>query len=180
MRCPNCARQPSQAGGIDVTRKEEHPMTFQIFGLQPDTYQHLIGKDENVLAHYGAERHFVTEAHSAPCRISLDDADVGETVILVSHPHQTAFTPYRQSGPIFLRENMSKSWSSIDAIPPALARRTLSVRGYDAQGNIILADLAEGAALSGMLASFLENQAVEEVHIHFARRGCFAAKARRA
>lgn len=155
-------------------------MTFRIFGLQPDNFSHLMGKDEAILALYGAERHVITEPHSAPCRITLDDADCGDTVILVSHAHQTASTPYRQSGPIFLRENSNQLWDQIDKVPPALARRTLSVRGYDAQGNMIEADIAEGVALAQILTGFFTNSHVAEVHIHFARRGCFAAKAVRA
>jgi hypothetical protein len=155
-------------------------MTFRIFGLGPDMYHHLIGKDEAVLLLYGAERHLVTLSHSAPCRICLDDANIGETVILVSHPHQTASTPYRQSGPIFIRENAPPVWDHVGQVPPALVRRTLSVRGYDARGNMIEADVVEGINVAQTLEGFLSNSLVEEVHIHFARRGCYAAKAVRA
>jgi Protein of unknown function (DUF1203) len=155
-------------------------MSFRIFGLQSEQYEHLVGKNDAVLAQYGAERHNVTQPNSAPCRVILDDAKVGETVILVSHPHQEASTPYRQNGPIFVSESAQAHWDKIDEVPPALARRTLSVRGYDVQGNIIEADVVEGALLPDLLTEFFEKPLVAEVHIHFARRGCFAAKAVRA
>jgi Protein of unknown function (DUF1203) len=155
-------------------------VTFRIIGLEAAQFQHLIGQDQETLGRHRAERHLVTDANSAPCRITLDDVAVGETVILLSHFHQPAATPYQQSGPIFVSETASSVWSKVDEIPPALARRTLSLRGYDKAGSMIVADIVEGANAHQMLNDFLNDHHVAEIHIHFARRGCFAAKALRA
>ena len=38
-----------------------------------------------------------------PCRVSLEDAPVGEEVLLLPFTHQDSRSPYRASGPIFVR-----------------------------------------------------------------------------
>jgi hypothetical protein len=149
-------------------------MSFQIIGLDPAPFTHLHGCDDAQLAAAGAQRVRVTEKPAAPCRISLDDAEVGETVLLLNYAHQPADTPYRQQGPIFIRETQHR-FDAIGVIPPALARRTLSLRGFDANHMMIEADLTEGADAAPLIARFFANPNVAYTHAHYARRGCFAA-----
>jgi hypothetical protein len=106
-------------------------MTFQITGLDPAPFAHLHALSDEQLLSGGAQRVRVTERPAAPCRISLDDAEIGESVILLNYTHQGADTPYHQQGPVFIRE-VSERAVVRDAIPPALARRMLSLRGFDA------------------------------------------------
>jgi hypothetical protein len=127
----------------------------------------------------GVERVPVGEKPGAPCRISLDDAEVGEAVLLLSFDHQPAETPYRQQGPIFVRETRAP-YDGVNVIPPALARRTLSLRGFDAAHMMIEADVVEGVDAKAMLERFLANSKVAYIHAHYARRGCFAARIDRA
>lgn len=151
-------------------------MSFRISGIEPGVYAHLIGRDEDELARLGVERVHVTAPQSAPCRITLEDAEPGETVLLLSHPHQRADTAYRQSGPIFIRENASAPFVGLDVSPPALAVRPLSVRAYDEAGAMVDADLLlDGARLPELIERFWRNRAVAYAHAHYARRGCFAA-----
>lgn len=126
------------------------------------------------LASGGMSRVRVTEKPAAPCRISLDDAEIGESVILLNYTHQGADTPYHQQGPIFLRETNAR-FTTRNAIPPALARRTLSLRGFDANNMMIEADLTEGAEAAALIERFFANPNVAYIHAHYARRGCFAA-----
>ncbi len=149
-------------------------MTFQISGLDPAPFAHLHAMSNEQLATGGAQRLHVAEKPSAPCRISLDDAEVGESVILLNHTHQGADTPYRQQGPIFIRETSTR-FAGRDVIPPALARRTLSLRGFDAADMMIEADLTEGAEAAALIERFFANPDVAYIHAHYARRGCFAA-----
>jgi hypothetical protein len=121
----------------------------------------------------------VEEKPSAPCRISLDDAEVGESVLLLNHDHQPANTPYRQQGPIFVRETEER-FERVGVIPPALARRTLSLRGFDEEDMMIEADLVEGAEAAGLIERLFANPRVAYIHAHYARRGCFAALIERA
>jgi hypothetical protein len=154
-------------------------MRFRIAGLDPDLFADLSALDDAALAARGVQRVRVDEKPSAPCRISLDDAEIGEGVLLLSYDHQPADTPYRQQGPIFVRETRRR-FDAQNVIPPALARRTLSLRAFDANHMMVDADLSEGADAPALITRFFENSNVAYIHAHYARRGCFAARIDRA
>ena len=154
-------------------------MSFRITGLDPSLYQGLHALSAADLDARGIERVRVESKSAAPCRITLDDAEIGETVLLLSYAHQQADTPYRQQGPIFVRDASARC-DVIDAIPPALARRVLSLRGYDAGGSMIEADLTEGGETATLIERFFDNKDVAYIHAHYARRGCYAALITRA
>jgi hypothetical protein len=154
-------------------------MSFRIVGLDPAPFAPLHALDAEALAREGAARVRVVQEHAAPCRISLDDAAPGEHVILLSFAHQDAQTPYRQQGPIFVRETSAR-FDGVNVVPPALSRRTLSLRGFDAYGMMADADLVDGAKAATLIASLFANPAIAYIHAHYARRGCFAARIDRA
>lgn len=57
------------------------------------------------LAAVGARRRVADAPGRAPCRVSVQDADAGERLVLLNHAHLTDPTlPCRASGPIFVRE----------------------------------------------------------------------------
>lgn len=154
-------------------------MSYRITGLEPAPFRDLHFLSNEILAEKGVRRVRIEAKHAAPCRISLDDAEIGETVLLLNYDHQPATTPYRQQGPIFVRESEAR-FDRVDVIPPALARRTLSLRGFDAQDMMIEADLVEGAEAPALIERFFANADVAYIHAHYARRGCYAALIERA
>lgn len=154
-------------------------MSFRISGLEPSFFQHLRALSDADLAVAGAQRVLVAEKPAAPCRISLDDADIGETVLLLNYAHQPADTPYRRQGPIFIREARHR-FDAENVIPPALARRTLSPRAFDAEHMMVDADLTEGVDAAALIERFFANEKAAYIHAHYARRGCFAALIERA
>lgn len=149
-------------------------MSFRISGLDPEPLRDLHFLSDAALAEKGVRRMRIENKHAAPCRISLDDADVGESVLLLNFDHQPANTPYRQQGPTFVRDAESRI-EGVNAIPPALARRTLSLRGFDGEDMMIEADLVEGANAAALIERFFANPNVAYIHAHYARRGCYAA-----
>lgn len=149
-------------------------MNFRIAGLDPAPFAHLHALSDDELSARGVVRMRIEAKHSAPCRISLDDAEIGEHVLLINHPHQPAETPYKQQGPIFVRETHARA-DVAKVVPPALARRTLSLRGFDATHMMIEAELVEGADAVALIERFFANENVAYIHAHYARRGCFAA-----
>lgn len=155
-------------------------MSYRITGLEPNMFSDLFGLDSDALAAKGVERHVVTSRPGAPCRISLEDAAIGESVLLLSFEHQPATTPYRRSGPIFVREGCVGRYEAVDRVPPALAIRTLSVRGFDRRGNILDANLVEGTALADVISRQFANPEIAYLQAHYAKRGCFAATIDRA
>ncbi|MBY0564313.1 MAG: DUF1203 domain-containing protein [Hyphomonadaceae bacterium] len=154
-------------------------MSYRIIGLDPAPYLDLHMLSDAELAARGVERWRVDTKPGAPCRISLDDAEIGESVVLLNYLHQPAETPYRQQGPIFVRETRRR-FDGVDVVPSALARRALSLRGFDARHMMIEAELVEGAGAAALIEGMLTNQSVAYIHAHYAKRGCFAASIHRA
>jgi hypothetical protein len=87
-------------------------MSFQIHALPVETFKPLFGMSEQELARINAARIVVDEKPGYPCRVSLADAEVGETVILLNHEHQPAESPYRASHAIFVREHAGQAFRS--------------------------------------------------------------------
>ena len=154
-------------------------MSFRITGLDPSPFAHLHALSDQALAELGVERVRVDEKPGAPCRISLEDAEVGESVLLLSYEHQPAETAYRQQGPIFIRET-TRRFDGVDTLPPVFAPRLLSLRGFNGEGAMIEADVVQGAVADQLIERFFANPNVAYIHAHYAKRGCFAARIDRA
>ena len=153
-------------------------MSYRIEALPLAPFQHLFALNDAALALIGARRMVADAPNSAPCRVSLIDAAPGETLILAHHDHLTDETsPYRQGGPVFVREAAEQSAPFIGCVPDQIARRLLSARAFDAETMMLDADVVEGAELDARLRQWFADPAVEQVQIHTARRGCYLAKA---
>lgn len=115
-----------------------------------------------------------------PCRIALQDAEPGETVLLLNRRHLDADAPYRSDGPIFVREAALASFEARKQVPEQKLRRLLSVRAYDANGWMRDADVVEGAELENPIARFFADSKAAFLHVHNVRRGCYACRFDRA
>ena len=82
----------------------ETPMAFRIRGLSPAQFAPLFALDAAALAERSMRLVAVDSPHSAPCRVTLEDAAPGEQLLLLPFAHHMAHSPYRASGPIFVRE----------------------------------------------------------------------------
>ena len=78
---------------------------FRLVGLPAEPFEPVVRMSCDELAALGARRMLAIEPNSAPCRVSLVDAEVGEELILLPWEHQPAHSPYRASGPIFVRRD---------------------------------------------------------------------------
>ena len=155
-------------------------MPYVVTGLDADPYRPLFGLDEAALAGHGVVRMTVDSKPGFPCRISLEDAEPGETVLLLNYEHLAVDTPYRARHAIFVRESALAPARVRDTLPPALAVRLLAIRAYDAAGMMIDAEVIEGAQAVPLIERYLENPRAAYLHAHNARRGCFAALIERA
>ena len=79
-------------------------MNFQIKALPEFAFSSLFGMTDAELAEHNACRQIVTTKPGTPCRVSMADAEVGDTVILCNYPHQPAKSPYQATHAIFVRE----------------------------------------------------------------------------
>ncbi len=151
-------------------------MSFVVTGLAAEPFTKLFGADDATLAAAGAIRFTVDAKPGFPCRISLEDAEPGETVLLLNHEHHAADTPYRARHAIFVRESADAPARYENKMPPALAARLLAIRAYDATGMMIDAEIVEGVDAAPLIERFLADPKAAYLHAHNARRGCFAAR----
>jgi len=154
-------------------------MTFTIQALPAEPYSDFKTMSEADLAQRGIQRIIAETKASYPCRVSLEDAEIGETVYLLNHTHHDVSTPYRAAHAIFVREDAVQAQLEIDEIPNAIAIRLISLRGFNRAGNMIDADVVNGTALSQKIPAMLSNQEIAYVHLHHAKPGCFAARVER-
>ena len=153
-------------------------MTFRVTALSPELFEPLFDLPDEALAARGARRLVAEE--NWPCRVSLDEAAPGEPILLVNYEHQPADTPYRSRHAIFVTRRAEPSRPEPGVIPPALARRPLSVRAFDADHMMIDADLVDGAEAGPLFERLLSDPRTAYLHAHYARRGCYAACVERA
>lgn len=149
---------------------------FVIRGLDPAPFRPLYGLSEAALAGHGVVRMAVEAQPGFPCRVSLEDAAPGETVLLLNYEHLPVATPYRSRHAIFVREGADAAARFTDAVPAQLAIRLLSVRAFDDAGMMTEADVVDGADLAATIDRMFADPAVAYLHAHNAKQGCFAAR----
>ncbi len=151
-------------------------MSYTLRGLEPGLFQPFFELDDEALAARGMRWMVADKPVGFPCRISLEDAPVGERVLLLPFQHQDSLSPYRASGPIFVRPGIDEARRVNGELPPYLTRRLLSVRAYDAADDMVEAEVVDGAAAAPLLERFLARDDVRYLHLHFAKRGCYACR----
>src|SRR5882757_1523976 len=100
-------------------------MSYRIRGLAAAQFAPLFALDAAALAERSMRRVAIDAPHSAPCRISLEDAEPGEQVLLLPFAHHMAHSPYRASGPIYIRQGRREPFDRVDALPPVFEGRIL-------------------------------------------------------
>jgi len=155
-------------------------MTYRITGLSPEPFQHLYGLPDDELAQRGVKRYVVDKKPGFPDRVTMRDAEPGETVLLLNHLSQSAPTPYRATHAIFVREGAALPYDEVGEIPEVMRVRLLSLRAFDAEGMMVDADVVEGAEVEPLIARLFANPAVSYIHVHNAKRGCYAGRVDRA
>jgi hypothetical protein len=154
-------------------------MTYRITGIDPAPHRHLFSLPDIELAEHGIVRMTVTAKPSFPCRVSLTDRDIGESVLLLNHVSHDVANPYRASHAIFVTEGDQQPAEYVDEVPPVFGPRVLSLRGFDKNGMMAEAILAQPGDADAGIRKLFENPEIEMIHAHNATRGCFAAKIER-
>lgn len=155
-------------------------MNFRIRGLHERQFLPFFGQPTEVLAEHGIERMTVESQPGYPCRVSLEDVNIGESVLLMNYEHLPAKSPYRSTHAIFVKEGATEAIVAKNQIPAVLRNRLLSVRAFDANGMMKDADVVDGHHLEAVIERMLSIELVDFLHIHNAKRGCFMARAERA
>lgn len=147
--------------------------SFQLIALPSEQFAPLFNQSDAELEAIGVRRMIVDEKPGYPCRVSLADAEVGETVLLLSFTHHDVSSPYRASGPIFVRKGVKTTTPAPDEIPIMFRHRLLSVRAYDAGAMLVDSNVVNGHELEDVIRNFFANSRVSYLHIHNAQPGCY-------
>jgi Protein of unknown function (DUF1203) len=153
-------------------------MTYRVIGLDPAPFRELFGLADDELAKRGVKR-MTVNSPTFPCRISLSDRAIGDSVLLLNHVSHDVANPYRASHAVFVTEGEEQAAEYVGRVPPVFEKRVLSLRGFDKDGMMVDALLTQpGEAEAGILKLFA-NPDIAAIHAHNATRGCFSAKIER-
>ena len=154
--------------------------SFRLVGLAAENFEPFFAMSDAELAALGARRVIADAPTGFPCRVSLEDAAAGDELLLLPFEHLSTGSPYRASGPVFVRRGARRAVLPAGVIPPYVTRRLMSVRAYDADDLMVDADVCEGANVREVLERFVADESVAFIHLHNAKRGCFSCRVERA
>ncbi|MEM1363551.1 MAG: DUF1203 domain-containing protein [Pseudomonadota bacterium] len=155
-------------------------MGFQIHSLPAEGFAHLFELTDDELVRHLARRQMVTTKPGFPCRVSMADAEIGETVILLNYEHQPQNSPYKAMHAIYIREGVAQAELAVGEVPEVLRSRLISLRAFDDAHLMIHADMVQGVDLAEAITTVFDDQNVAYIHLHNAKPGCFAASVTRA
>lgn len=151
---------------------------FKITAID-NTFNHLFSLDEVTLNEMGVVKMVVDSKPGFPCRVSLQDAEVGEEVILLSYQHHNTPSPYQASGPLFVRKNAQRAELSTNEIPKMLRHRLLSIRAYDRNGMMLNANTIKGEIIEDTIQDMFANPLIAYLHVHNSGPGCYNCQVNR-
>jgi hypothetical protein len=152
---------------------------FRFRALAAEPFAALFDYNDAQLQTIGARRLKADTHPGFPCRVSLCDAAIGETVLLLPHTHHDVASPYRAAGPIFVRQHARTAEPKVGEIPALLRERLLSLRAYDDGAVMIAAECGHGRDLEEAIDTLFADERVRYLHVHNARPGCFVCAVER-
>jgi hypothetical protein len=153
-------------------------MTYLIEGLNPDHFAPLFAMGDAELAAVNARRVTATADRGFPCRVSLQDAQAGEELILLHHTSHDVATPYRSAYAIYVRTGVDAA-SYRDELPPVFEGRPLALRAFGVDGMLRTARLAGPGEADSAIRDLFADAAISYIDAHNAAYGCFAARIER-
>jgi len=155
-------------------------MNFLISGAPMERFSKLFKLSDEELKSHRAIRCIADSKPGYPCRVSLKEAEPGETVLLLPYMHHEVNGPYQSSGPIFVRENAKAANLAVNELPEVVKSRLMSVRAYSKDSLMLASAVVEGSNLVAQIAEFFADEAVAYLHLHNAKPGCFSCRVDRA
>jgi Protein of unknown function (DUF1203) len=154
--------------------------SFELSGIPYEPFAALFSLSDQDLRKINARRVIADSNPGYPCRVSLTDAAIGEELLLLPYEHQPAPSPYRSSGPIFVRKHAVQKIMDPGLVPDYVRLRLMSVRAYDTAHQMTDALVCPGSEAADVIEKMFAGGGVEYIHLHNANRGCFSCSVRRA
>jgi hypothetical protein len=124
-------------------------------------------------------RQIVEPDGGAPCRHCLKEAAPGDAVVLTTLCPFAGTGPYNERGPIFLHAGLCSRPEPSPVIPEIVARRLVVIRAYNADEDIIDADITEGRDARRLIERLLAHDEAAFLHVRTARYGCYLCRVER-
>ena len=155
---------------------------FRVSGIPADVIDEIRHLSDSELTKQRAVRRIVDTRPGFPCLVTLEDAEIGESVLLFNFEHLAGPSPYRSVGPIFVRESASERYSKINEIPEVLrvSGRLLSMRAYDEADMLVDAAVIESVEIEASIQRLFANASIAYIHVHNAGPGCYSCRIDRA
>ncbi len=152
---------------------------FKIHAISGEPFASVFEQNDNTLAARGIRRVF-SDAPGYPCRVSLEEVAQGTELLLLNFAHQTANSPYQSSGPIYVSRGAVQADLQPGVVPLSVTHRLISLRSYDAAHMIVDAEVCEGVDDAAAIHKHFKAPHVAYIHLHNAKRGCYACRVERA
>ena len=153
---------------------------FQFIALPSEQFASHFNLSDPDLEALGGRRIVVDQKPGVPCRVSLVDAEVGETALELSFTHHDVSSPYRASGPIFVRSGARTASPAMGEVPGMFRHRVLSIRAYDRAAMMVGAEVMKGTDIEAAIRRFFADTKVSYLHVHNAGPGCYNCRVARA
>ena len=154
-------------------------MSFRIRGLSPELFRPYFSMSDAELKRSGALR-VIADGTRMPCRVSLGLAPTGDEVLLINFEHQSGDTPYRARHAIYVSRSSDKAFDAVNVVPKPILGSLVAVRTFDAADMMIDADVVDGQQAAELFERQLADPRASYLQVHYAKRGCFAARVERA
>jgi hypothetical protein len=151
---------------------------FKISAID-NNYNELFNQTESELADKNIIKLIVDKKPGYPCRVTLEDAEIGEEVLLFPFEYHKTKSPYKASGPIFIRKSATKPALEINEIPEMLFQRSQTLRAYDKNGMMIHAISPNSSELKNGIKILFQNSKVNYIQIHNTNPGCYNCQVNR-
>ena len=148
--------------------------SFQLSGLPHEPFAPLFDLTDAQLAELGAVRVIAREKPGYPCRVSLQDAEIGDELLLLRFEHQPGESPYRASGPIYVRRGATTCVLKPGEVPEYVTRRLICVRAYGSTHMLLGAEVRDGTQVAAEIERQFEDEHIVYIHLHNAKPGCFS------
>ena len=134
----------SNRKGDALNQRSMLTMNFQIKALPETEFANLLEMTDAELAECQACRQIVNAKPGTPCRVSMADAEIGETVLLLNYAHQPEESPYQATHAIFVRKDAKQATIAVNEVPEVIRSRLISVRLFDSKHMMVDADVVAG------------------------------------
>ena len=126
-------------------------MSPAMTGLLRQDFAYPSGLSDKVLCLQNIMRKTVDAKPGSPCRITLQDAEPGETVLPLSYQSHDVPAPCALRSAVYVREAAAQAAAYRDELPPVFADRPVALRLFNQDAMLVGADMSFNPGVKGKI-----------------------------